>query len=132
MQNTKQLNFTKEQIEELIDRLEKKALETEDYPLLIELIKGLVWLNLSLKEKTLSIKRLRAVFGIKTETASKLFDLFANKEEKNKPKKKKGEGKKGGSGHRAASEYTPSSSNLPKSADSKPRIWIILKGVVLN
>ena len=103
MQTPKQLSFTKEQIEELIDRLEKKAIESEDYPLLIELIKGLVWLNLSLKEKTLSIKRLRAVFGIKTETASKLLGLLENEEEKKKKEPKK---KKGGSGHRAASEYT--------------------------
>ena len=89
MQTPKQLSFTKEQIEELIDRLEKKAIKSEDYPLLIELIKGLVWLNLSLKEKTLSIKRLRAVFGIKTETASKLLGLLENKEEKKKKEPKK-------------------------------------------
>lgn len=108
MQTPKQFSFTKEQVEGLIDRLEKKALKSEDYPLLIELIKGLVWLNLSLKEKTLSIKRLRAVFGIKTETASKLFDLLEKEEDKKKGsnQKKKKERKKGGSGHRAASEYT--------------------------
>lgn len=109
MESPKQLSFTKEQIEELVDRLEKRSLRGEDYPLLIELIKGLIWLNLSLKEKNLSIKRLRAIFGVKTETASKLFDLAKqgeDKEAKEPKKKKEPKGKKGGHGHRPASEYT--------------------------
>ncbi|WP_194848142.1 IS66 family transposase [Candidatus Neptunochlamydia vexilliferae] len=115
MKAPKQISLEPEKIEELIDRLEKKSLNEDDYPLLIELIKGMVWLNLSLKEKKLSIKRLRAVFGIKTETASKLLDFL----EKNDPKQsdakssdpdgnptEKKKKKKGGSGHRPASDYT--------------------------
>jgi transposase len=108
MQTPHQLDFTTEEIEELIARLEEKSLREKDYPLLIELIKGLVWMSLSLQEKTLSIKRLRAIFGIKTETAAKLLDLV-NKGKV--PKKKTEESKnpkekKKGNGHRSSSEYT--------------------------
>jgi transposase len=66
------LDFTPEQIEALIERLDKQALEKEDYPVLVNLIKAIVWMNFSLQEKQLSIKRLRSIFGIKTESAKNL------------------------------------------------------------
>lgn len=97
------LNFSAEEIEGLISRLEKQALEKEDYPLLVELIKGLVWLNFSIKEKSLSISRLRALFGVKTETAKRLLELVDKESEKKeeaaekKPKK--------GNGHQSANSY---------------------------
>jgi len=99
------LDFTPEQVEQLVSRLENKCLEQEDYPLLIDLIMAIVWLNMSLKEKDLSIQRLRSIFGIKTETAKKLLKLADKKSNPDSPDKEKG-GKKKGSGHRAASEYS--------------------------
>ena len=51
MKAPNQIDFTPKEIEELIDRLEQKSLQDEDYPLLIQLIQALVWMNLSLKGK---------------------------------------------------------------------------------
>ena len=67
------VDFTPEQIETLIERIEKKCLAEEDYSALASLIRAIVWLNLSLQEKKISIQRLRKIFGIKTESAKKLL-----------------------------------------------------------
>ncbi|MCB1181784.1 MAG: hypothetical protein KDK55_07215 [Chlamydiia bacterium] len=75
MQAPGRLDFTPEQIETLLNRIENKCLEAEDYPILGDLIRAIVWMNLSLQEKDLTIRRLCSVFGIKTETAEKLFNL---------------------------------------------------------
>ena len=118
------LEFTEEEIEDLMQRLEEHTLREQDYPLLIDLIKAIIWMNLSLQEKSLSIKRLRAVFGIKTETANRLFDIAGQgppppkegnsdgDEKEDKKGGKGGKGKedgkkpKGGNGHRPSSDYT--------------------------
>lgn len=71
------LDFTPEQIEALIERLDKQALAKEDYPVLTNLIKAIVWMNFSLQEKRLSIQRLRSIFGIKTESAKNLAKFMA-------------------------------------------------------
>ena len=39
----------------------------------------MIWLSFSLQEKELSIKRLRKIFGIKTESAKKLLELAHGK-----------------------------------------------------
>ena len=75
METPKRLDFTPEQIEELVNRLNSKCLREEDYPLLADLLRAMVWLNFSLQEKQLSIQRLRAIFGIKTESAKKLMEF---------------------------------------------------------
>jgi hypothetical protein len=74
------LDFTPEQIEALIERLDKQALVKEDYPVLTNLIKAIVWMNFSLQEKRLSIQRLRSIFGIKTESAKNLAEFMAQAE----------------------------------------------------
>ena len=127
MRAPKHIDFTPEQIEELIDRLNNESLKKEDFPLLADLLRAMVWMNCSLREKQLSIQRLRAIFGIKTETAKRLFDLTKGKavnaapqedeessndqthgpdvsedqEKLNQPKKNKGK-----HGHRPATDYT--------------------------
>jgi len=129
------LDFTPEQIETLIERLDKQALAKEDYPVLTNLIKAIVWMNFSLQEKRLSIQRLRSIFGIKTESAKNLAKLLAQAqaaedeaataasdqtdeqsvvldqsgeeaEDPNASTKKNPPEKKGKHGHRPASEYT--------------------------
>ena len=116
------VDFSPEQIEALIDRLHNESLLKEDYPLLIDLLRAMVWMNFSLQEKTLSIQRLRSIFGIKTETAARLFDLAkgkaaaeqTNAAEKNSDpadvsnveKGEAGKKKKPNHGHRPSSEYT--------------------------
>lgn len=78
MKAPKHLDFTPEQIEDLIDRLSQEALKKEDYPVLMGLLEAIIWMNLSLQEKQLSIQRLRAVFGIKTESAKSLAKFIEN------------------------------------------------------
>lgn len=105
MQTPGRLDFTPEQIEALLNRIANKCLEVDDYPLLADLIRAIVWMNLSLQEKELTIRRLRAIFGIKTETAKKLLNLTEGDQKPKDPKKNNKE-RKGKHGHKPASEYT--------------------------
>lgn len=66
------VKLTPEQIEALLDRIEKRNLLPDDFSLLVELVRAMVWLSMSLQEKELSIARLKKVFGIKTESAERL------------------------------------------------------------
>jgi transposase len=117
------LDFTPEQIEALMERLDKQALEREDYPVLTNLIKAIVWMNFSLQEKQLSIQRLRSIFGIKTESAKNLAKWMAESSnptdgqsissdqncdpsENAKTSKKNSFKTRGKHGHRKASDYT--------------------------
>ena len=125
MKAPKHLDFTPEQIEALIERLEKQALEKEDYPVLTNLIRAIVWMNFSLQERQLSIQRLRSIFGIKTESAKSLAKFMKQAqaaeddastaasnhsgeavEDPNASTKKISPGTKGKHGHRPASDYT--------------------------
>ena len=69
------VDFTPEQIETLIERIEKKCLAEEDYSVLASLIKAFDWLKLSLQGKKISAQYLRKVFSIKTESAKKLLKI---------------------------------------------------------
>ncbi|MFZ0565008.1 MAG: IS66 family transposase [Chlamydiales bacterium] len=107
MQKPGRLDFTPEQIEGLLDRIDQECLEKRDYPVLADLIRAIVWMNLSLQEKELTIRRLRSIFGIKTETAKKLLDVAQgqNTGQGNKEEKKK-DPKKGKHGHKPATAFT--------------------------
>jgi len=128
MKAPKHLDFTPEQIEDLIDRLNYESLRKEDYPVLTNLLKAIIWMNFSLQEKQLSIQRLRAIFGIKTESAKNLAkfleaqaaepasdqnDQKADGSEQTKeltasdfPDSDDQTSSKKGHGHRPASDYT--------------------------
>src|SRR6476619_3654379 len=69
------LDFTPEEIDGLINRLNNKCLQEGDYSLLTDILRAMIWLSFSLQEKELSIKRLRKIFGIKTESAKKLLEI---------------------------------------------------------
>ena len=69
------VEFTPEQIEALLERIEKKCLAEEDYSVLASLIKAVDWLTLSLRGKKISAQYLRKVFSIKTESAKKLLKI---------------------------------------------------------
>ena len=56
MKGPTHLDFTPEQVEELTDRLCKETLRKEDYPILANILKAVIWMNLSLQEKKLSIQ----------------------------------------------------------------------------
>lgn len=118
MKTPNHIDFTPEQIDDLIERIDKRCLAEEDYPLLANLIRAITWLNLSLQEKKISIRRLRSVFGIKTESAKKLFKLVgdpsstdasesaAKSQSETDPATDKNKGSKKGHGHRPASDYS--------------------------
>ena len=76
MKKPKRIDITTEQVESLIHRIESQQLTADDFPLLADVLRAMVWLESSLKEKTLSIARLKAIFGIKTESAKKLAKLL--------------------------------------------------------
>lgn len=81
MKRPKRLDFTAEEIESLISRIENQSLESDDFPLLADLVRAMIWMGDSLREKSLNITRLKAVFGIKTESAKKLKALLQSTEE---------------------------------------------------
>ena len=69
-------------VEALLDRAEKKALQEEDYEIIKALVEAFIYLSQSVNEKATSVRRLlRIIFGAKTETRKKLFDIAT------KPKK---------------------------------------------
>jgi hypothetical protein len=124
MKRPKRLDFTAEEIESLISRIENQSLEVDDFPLLADLVRAMIWMGNSLREKSLSILRLKAIFGIKTESAKKLKGLLKlrkkgaeeksdeNESEDNmestssdEEMPRKEEKSEGGHGHRPSSDY---------------------------
>jgi transposase len=150
------LDFTPEEIEALVHRLDNKCLKESDYTLLTEILRAMIWLSFTLKEKELSIKRLRSIFGIKTESAKKLLELAHGKasgtkedqnaesseghsnEEKTESEKKKQKNH----GHRPSSDYTQANvSNIAhhclKKGDTCPeclkgRLFQLKSGTVIR
>lgn len=76
MKRPKRLDFTPEEVEALIGRIENQSLEVSDFPLFADLVKAMLWMEGALREKSLSIKRLKAIFGVKTESAKRLKSLL--------------------------------------------------------
>lgn len=117
MKRPKRIDFTAEEIEALIQRIESQCLAVDDFSLLADLVKAMIWMESSLREQSLSIKRLKAVFGIKTESAQKLKALIKPKGSgKNKDnsdatsdatsdEESSDEDQTKGHGHRPASDY---------------------------
>jgi transposase len=128
MKRPKRLDFTPEQVEALIARIENQSLLPDDFPLLADLLRAMVWMESSLKEKTLSISRLKNIFGIKTESVKKLVKFLQNHSIKNSSTESqdpalltigevtenggdsketdKNSSKSPGHGHRSSSDYT--------------------------
>jgi hypothetical protein len=63
-------------MEELVSKIARSNLPEEDRRLVIDLIYAVRWMNQSLEEKSLSIERLKKIFGIQTEKASHLFETI--------------------------------------------------------
>jgi transposase len=80
MKQPSRLDFTPEQVEALIAKIEKQQIDAADFPLLADIVRAMVWMESSLKEKTLSIARLKSIFGIKTESAKNLAKLLEKME----------------------------------------------------
>lgn len=90
-----------DQLNLLLDRIDQQILEEGDYPLLADIVRSMDWLSKELEEKGLTIRRLRKLFGFKTERTSNLGNSkdnelgsnntteTASNSEKGKDKKKK-------------------------------------------
>ena len=63
--------FTLDQIEALLERIEKNCLAEEDYPVLVSLLKSVDWSKLSLHGKKINDQYLRRVFSNKAESVKK-------------------------------------------------------------
>jgi hypothetical protein len=79
------IEITNQEAEELLCRVESKELTTQDYETIKWLIKVYFWLNRMVEKKKLSIKRLKRVFGIKTEKSKDILKEDESKEEENAP-----------------------------------------------
>jgi len=81
MKQPKLIKLKPADVEALLERVEK-ALQEGDYEIIKALVEAFIYLSQSVNEKATSIRRLlRIIFGAKTETRNKLFNIAA------KPKK---------------------------------------------
>ncbi len=114
MKRPNRIDFSPEEIEGLMDRLENQRLDAADFSLLADLIRAMVWMENSLKEKKLSIRRLRSIFGIKTESAQRLSKFLQ------KDKNKKGSGSNKGNGDKDKENNGDAESENPKGHGHRP------------
>ena len=73
MKGPGRVEMTQEHMEELVSKIEHNNLSETDRKLLVDLVYAVRWMNQTLEEKRLSIRRLQAIFGIRTEKASHLL-----------------------------------------------------------
>ncbi len=67
MKKPKHVDMTPAQAEELIERIKNNNLSDTDRELCAESLQLVFWLQSSLREAKMSVKRLKSIFGIKTE-----------------------------------------------------------------
>ena len=92
------LELDVEQLNALLDRIEQQKLTEVDYPLIADLIRSIAWLSKTLEDQSITIHRLKKIFGFKTERTSNLLDIKA--EDKNsKPDPDNDEGEDTGKGN---------------------------------
>jgi transposase len=72
------LELDVEQLNALLDRIEQHKLTEVDYPLIADLIRSMAWLSQTLEDQSITIHRLRKIFGFKTERTSNLPDVKAD------------------------------------------------------
>ena len=71
------IELSEAEFEGLCLRLEQGSLSTEDKERIRQIIQAVLWMGGELEQKTLSIQRLKRLFGIKTESLSNLFPQAA-------------------------------------------------------
>lgn len=76
MKQPKLIKLKPADVEALLERVEKEALQEGDYEIIKGLVEAFIYLSQSVNEKATSIRRLlRIIFGAKTETRKKLFEI---------------------------------------------------------
>ena len=110
MRGPGRIELTQEQVENLRNRIERNILSDADRKLLVDLIDAVRWMNQSLEEKRLSIRRLQKIFGIQTEKTSHLLRTIEKELDQGAepggaaPERNKKNGKKG-HGRLSAKDY---------------------------
>jgi len=99
-------------VEALLMRVEKEALQEGDYEIIKGLIEAFVYISQAVDEKATALKRLlRIIFGAKTETRAKLFKIAGKVQdvpaqdilkEESEPKKQPGHGRNGADAYKKA------------------------------
>jgi len=99
-------------VEALLERVEKEALQEGDYEIIKGLIEAFVYLSQAVDDKATALKRLlRIIFGAKTETRAKLFKIAGKSEdvsaqdvlkEESEPKNQPGHGRNGADAYKKA------------------------------
>lgn len=79
MQQSSLIELNPEEIEDLILRIENQTFRPDDFPLLVDFVRAMVYLEGAFGEKSLGIQRLKDVFSIKTESARKLKKFLQRK-----------------------------------------------------
>lgn len=106
----KHLEITEKEIEALLGHLETSNLSNEEKHQLKEIVLAMLWMGQKLEDKELSIRKLQRLFGIKTETASKLFgkknsDGGGDSGTGSPPEGNQGAEPTGGSGRHGTADY---------------------------
>jgi len=82
MKQPKLIKLKPADVEALLERVEKEALQEGDYEIIKGLVEAFIYLSQSVNEKATSIRRLlRVIFGAKTETRKKLFDIATKRKD---------------------------------------------------
>jgi hypothetical protein len=76
MKSPGRIELTAGQVDDLVAKINGCDLSTDDRERLVDLVNAMRWMNQSLEEKSLSIQRLRKIFGIQTERASHILDAI--------------------------------------------------------
>ena len=137
MKRPKQLDLKAEDLEALLQRVEKGSLQEGDYDIIRALVEAIALLSQSLDDKATAIKRLlRMIFGAKTETMEKVFQNKSKLEAISKQRSaepKKGHGKNGAAAYRAAERIKVDHQTLKSGAtcpECKGKVYPVKKSGV--
>jgi hypothetical protein len=119
MKTPKVVELKPADVQALLTRVEKGALQEGDYAIIKSIVETLAYLSQAVDEKATAIKRLlRMIFGAKTETREKLFKIGSTPkqvdtpEEKSEPKKQPGHGRNGADAYKKAERIKVSNQDL--------------------
>jgi len=119
MKTPKVVELKPADVQALLMRVEKGALQEGDYEIIKSIVETLAYLSQAVDEKATAIKRLlRVIFGAKTETREKLFKIGSNPkevdtpEEESEPKKQPGHGRNGADAYKKAERIKVSIQDL--------------------
>lgn len=65
--NPKPIHMTRDEVDALTQRIEENQLSQKDLKVLVDLVHFTIWLQQQLERAKLSIKKLKGLFGFKTE-----------------------------------------------------------------